>query len=359
MRLLLPALLSLIGLAASAQAPAAPDSALGEGAWAEIGTPMRIIDAVLDSARAANQQDRQRRLAAAGAPPEWPQIVAAWQARAKREPALAQRRLGELQLTGQGLPSDEARAFEQLTQAAALGDRRAAVLQAALVLSGRVASHDQDDAALLALQTASKAGDTLAMLVLGQTLVEGRTQGRDLVQAARLFRGAAARGDPLAQVAWARAQLFGLGTAVNVKAGMASLAKAAATGHPTAQLMFAMGQIHGVGRPRDVAAGQAVFRRMAQAGVAQAQSDLAAQLLQGAGGLPPDVPQALAWWDKAAAQGWARAHYLLAVVYRDGAPGLEPDLVKSFAHARQGAELGDSTAQVVLGELLSRGEGTQ
>ena len=314
----------------------------------------RMIDSLQESSRMHLVARRQQQ--SAGKPlGDW----SVWRARLEKQAqdAPTQRLLGELRLAGLGQPADASEALAWLSKAAAGGDARAQVLEAAVVLSGRTGAHAGRQDAFRLLQDRAAQGDGLAMYAVGQALVEGRIVVRDLPQARQWFERGAKAGNSQAELALGRARYAGLGGPVDMGGGAAALAHAAAIGNRGAQLTLEMARLQGAGMVQDKPRALKAIQALAEAGDFAAQCDWGSLLFDGRATGRPDVPKALATWRKAAEQGSGRAHNLLGTVYREGLYGVVKDDALARAHALQGAALGDSHAQDLAGEVLLLGIG--
>jgi TPR repeat protein len=178
-----------------------------------------------------------------------------------------------------------------------------------LVLIGAVSAAPEDD-----YQRGLKAyqqGDVVAaMSLLRAPANAGHAASQSLLafildradfteEAARLYRGAAAQGDPEAHAALANLYLTGRGIAKDEKLALQHFSKAAELGNSLAiQVMadaYLKGQMGLGAAPRDNAAAVAAFKRAADLGHLPAAEALARAYAEGSFGLTTDTAQAATW----------------------------------------------------------------
>lgn len=158
----------------------------------------------------------------------------------------------------------------------------------------------------------------------------------------------AEQGESAAQLALAIRYRDGKGVGVDTALAMRWAHRAADAGHPEAMDFVGAAYLRGavVKRQPEVAIG---YFKAAADRSAQAAFNLG-QCLFGAQGAEQDVPRALEWWKKAAAGGHGRAAACAAMAYLSG-EGIAADATLARSLAERGAELGDPSALVLLGEL--------
>ena len=158
----------------------------------------------------------------------------------------------------------------------------------------------QRDAVELLLD-ASNRGNPEAQFVLASFKQSGETIGRDLAEAARLYRLAAEQEHPEAQFRLGHMLRFGEGIPTDEAEGLRWYTRAAENGHPTAQ--FSLGEIYGHSeRYRDPVEAMRWYRAAAEQGRGAAQFALGVRFERGEGA-PQDPILAHMWFNIARAQG--------------------------------------------------------
>ena len=99
--------------------------------------------------------------------------------------------------------------------------------------------------------------------------------------------------------------------------------------------------------------------RRAEEGEAAAQLELGKVFLTGRGLIAADRRRAMYWFKRAGGQGNAEACFQLAGMYEHGIDDDRPDMPGALAMYRLAAERGHVGAAARLGELCSRGDGTE
>ena len=180
------------------------------------------------------------------------------------------------------------------------------------------AASDQapQDPRLAALFAKAKAGDPAAQNRLGEKFAHGEDVGRDLAEAARWYRLAAAQG------------------------------------HAGAQLNLGELYENGVGVERDPAEAARWYREAAAGGEVLAQLTLGLWSREGRG-VPLDYGEAVRWFRAVADRGFAIGQINLAFMYLDGL-GVERDDATAAALLMKAAERGHPVAQNNLGLLYAR-----
>jgi TPR repeat protein len=218
-----------------------------------------------------------------------------------------------------GVPRDEARAAEFFERAAAGGHRRAALNLGILYLRGQGGRHDLVQARAW-LEKAASGDDAYALYALGRAMEESEgTAPADPIRAADLYRRAAEKGHPLAELRYGLALAEGSGTKRDFAGAQRWLLTAHADGVPEAAL--AMGDITAhMPASRDKAVNEKIvqsafawYSNAANAGVPSAQFKLANAYLGGSG-TARDLAQAVFWYGRAARQGLPEAQHALGLL---------------------------------------------
>jgi len=171
------------------------------------------------------------------------------------------------------------------------------------------------------VQVTETSNEVITEVGLADQFLSGPVAGQDYVEAARLYRLAAERGDANAQ--------------------------------------NNLGVLYLVGRgvPQDNTEAASWFRRAAEQGLAEAQYNIGSMHVTGEGAVQ-DNSEAVRWWRLAAAQGYVDAQYNLGVAYFDGF-----DVPQDFGLAaewhRLAAEQGHAEAQLNLGRMFLAGDGME
>jgi TPR repeat protein len=322
---------------------------------------------------------------------------------AARGHAGAQLRMGQLYLSGQGVPPSRTEAARWLRRAAEAGHPPAQQAYAEFLWSGQggadgpglfaaplAAGHDRETAILWA-ERAATAGLPEAQALLGQILCFGPEPLRDAARGEAMFAAAAAAGRPEGHLGlalllnrraadtpaimeevrrrFARAAeggsayaLFALGVMAERAAAQDDslwpqavdfYAEAAKLGHRGAQARWGMFLAEGLGCVRNPVAGESWVRRAALAGERDAAAWLGDRYARPQGALPPNLLEAVAWFRRAADLGHGGAARRLGAMYRDGSAGT--DARQAAALFRQAAELGETAALADLQALIAAG----
>ena len=99
------------------------------------------------------------------------------------------------------------------------------------------------------------------------------------------------------------------------------------------------------------------YRKAAELGIAEAQLQLGAMYMIGAG-VEKDLSKAAEWLGKAAVQENFDAQYLLGLMYAEG-EGVQQDYTEAAKWYRKAAEQGDADAQCKLGAMYFLGTGIE
>ena len=164
------------------------------------------------------------------------------------------------------------------------------------------------------------------------------------------FRGAARRGNRLAQFNYAMMLLNGEGAPVNIDEGKRWLHKAADA--KMSQAQYVVGRMYDDGQfvGRDPAEAHRWFLEAARQGHVQAELSLANQFLDGRG-TPRDYRQAFVWYRKAAQGGDMTAQYVAGSYYERGGDGVTKNLNVARTYYLAAAVQGDPAAKLKYEEL--------
>lgn len=224
---------------------------------------------------------------------------------------LAEHYMGQLYLSGKGVPRSDERAVEWFRRAAAKGDAASAHNLGVI--------HERSTGAL-----------------------------RDRGEALKWYRFAAERG-----FARSQANLGHLLSQDGDPEARQWIEKAAAQKEPRGLYLLAMLHLQAGGQEQQ---GAELLRQAAQGKDRDAQYRLA--LLYGTGeGVPKDERLAMQWLRRAAGQRQPEAQYLLAAAYARGQYGLKRDDEEAARWLRRSARQGNVEAQYALANAYAEGRG--
>ncbi|PXW29559.1 tetratricopeptide repeat protein [Paraburkholderia caballeronis] len=167
------------------------------------------------------------------------------------------------------------------------------------------------------------------------------------------FRGAAQRGNRLAEFDYAMMLLNGEGGATDVGEGRKWLRKAADANMSHAQYVYGKMYDDGDFVARDPAEAHQWFLKAAQQGHVQAQLALANQFLDGRG-TSRDNRKAFYWYKKAAEGGDMTAQYVAGSFYERGGDGVQKNLNVARAYYAAAAAQGDPAARLKYEQLTAQ-----
>lgn len=225
-----------------------------------------------------------------------------------------------------GTPRNEKKAFELFEKAATAGHVRAEINLGILYFRGQGVDRDLVQARAW-LEKAAAKDDPYALYALARAmeLSEGPATA-DPVRAADLYRRAAERGHPLAALRYGLALMDGNGVRKDGVASQRWLLQANSDGVPEAALALADMTVR-MPPAKDKAANNKLielalgwYRQAADAGVASAQFKLANAYFAGRG-VERDPAQALLWYGRAARQGLPEAEHALGILLAGGVAG--------------------------------------
>ncbi|MGD1935313.1 MAG: hypothetical protein ACFB0Z_12540 [Candidatus Phaeomarinobacter sp.] len=225
---------------------------------------------------------------------------------------------------------------------------------------------DDGQRAAAFLRPVAEKGDPSAQALLGQLYLEGIGIDKDLYEAGRWLRSAAANGEPAAAFALAELTVDKTLTPPGFDpADTEGLTKeatrlyllAASNGSIPGQVETGLRYAQGIGTAQNFLEASRWFREAANAGSPVAQFNLGA--LHATGALnsgAPDHASALPWFEKAAAQGHPDAQYNLGLTAAQGL-GREVDNTIAARWFAAAAGHGMSDAQAGLAYLTYQGLG--
>ena len=269
--------------------------------------------------------------------------------------ALAQARLARLLLDGRGGPADPAGAVDWLQKSATAGNTQAMVILGQLYLYGAAGLSADPEQGVALLTRAARADNVPAMLLLGKLYQSGQGVAQDASSAARLFQKAADAGNATAAFELSKHLSRGLGVDQDNAKALDYLTAAATAGLPEAELFLGLGYMTGQGVPLDKAAGIDWLLRAAQGGNPMAQRLLATSYLQG-DGVAQNLPEAVRWMTAAAQAGEASAQSSLGYFYATGS-GTPQDFEQAFHWYQKAADQGLLRATTALANLYETGNG--
>jgi TPR repeat protein len=271
------------------------------------------------------------------------------EASAEKDNPYALEQLGEIYLTGEGVPPNAGKARTYLERAAEKGS-----IGAQLKLGQALWKGDQlpgDKVRGLQLIESAALTSHWAQEVLGNMLLSGELP-RDVPRALALLETSANRGNPYALEKLGELYLRGEGVPADAAKAQTYFERAVEKGNPAAQLKLGQALWKGDQLPKDKARGLQLIESAAVTSH-WAQEVLGNMLL--AGELPRDVPRALALLETSANGGNPYALEKLGKVYLRG-DGVLADAVKAQAYLERAVEKGSTGAQVQLGEALWKGD---
>ncbi|MGP6086808.1 SEL1-like repeat protein [Antarctobacter jejuensis] len=272
--------------------------------------------------------------------------------------ALAQYRYGRVLIEGRGGPVDPAGAVDWLDKAVAQNHAEAATLLARIYLSD-VPNGPARDAAKAAelLTKAATRGDAAAQYLLGLLYRAGEGVEQDGQAAFNWLLAAAEQRHTEAQKALAQGFLSGPQEVRNVAEGERWMRAAASEGDPEAQLRLAMLLDDPESGVTNRVEALDWFRRAAELGHPLAQRMLGTRYLQG-DGVAADPQEAFRWLTSAAEAGDAGAMTNLGFAFASGT-GTAQDYAQAARWYNRASELGLGRAMVALGQLVENGAGVE
>jgi TPR repeat protein len=258
-------------------------------------------------------------------------------------------------------------AFDNFSQSAQRGNAAAQNALGKMYSKGRGVNHDYGEAVKW-YRKAAEQGNERGQFNLGVSYSEGQGVPKDNGEAFKCYRKAAEQGDKDAQYNLAVSYTKGLGVPKDNGEALKWYRKAEEQGDESAQ--YALGKVysHGLGVPQDNKEALKWFRKSAEQGNAEAQNALGKMYSNGQG-VTQDYKEAVKWYRKAAEQGHVKAQQELPALQdtmskmSDGEKMLQAGNIaydkKGYEEAmeffRKGAQLGDASCQLKLGDMYSLG----
>jgi TPR repeat protein len=221
-----------------------------------------------------------------------------------------------------------------------------------LLAKARAVSLDE----LSDLQARAESGDPEAETLLALAYHSGVLLKNDEVEALRLLHKAANQGFIAAQESLGIFYASGIGMEQpNPTEAISWYTAAARQGSVDAATNIAVMYATGNGIPKDMTTAIRWFRQAADAGGGTAQYNLA--LIYGRGdGVERDENESMRWLIKAADHDVIPALMDLANRAARPSDGSRPDVPTAITRYKRAAELGNATAQAILGDVYSKGE---
>ena len=260
----------------------------------------------------------------------------------------AQRGLGDLYYSGQGVTQDYGKAAEWYRKSAEQGEARAQFALGGLYYSGKGVTQDYGKAAEWYRKSAEQ-GNADAQWRLGALYYSGEGVTQDYGKAAEWCRKSAEQGNAAAQCLLGNWHYWGLGVTQVYGEAVEWYRKSAEQGNAVAQCRLGHWYYWGLGVTQDYGKAAEWCRKSAEQGYAVAQLGLG-NLYYSGGGVTQDYGKAAEWYRKSAEQGDASAQYNLADLYYSG-KGVTQDGYKAAEWYRKSAEQGNAVAQFALGML--------
>jgi len=260
------------------------------------------------------------------------------------------RLLGDLALSGTGMPKDAAIALEYYRRGAEKGSLSCQLALHRLFREGRALPKDPIEAERYG-RAAAGTGDAAAAYELGQFYEQFCGEAPEWLRAAEWMRTASERGSLPATLRLAEYHLEGkLGT-VNSTEGIRLLRQAASLGSGEACFRIGEAYKNGIHLPQDGVASTAWFRVAADLGDALGENAYGLSLATGVG-TRADPKAAVVWFRRSAEQGNLDAKVNLGELYRHGV-GVERDPAKAQSFFEEAARAGSPLAAYKLADFLS------
>jgi TPR repeat protein/uncharacterized caspase-like protein len=273
---------------------------------------------------------------------------------ADRGEAWAQRELGKMYASGNGVSYDAAEAVRWYRKAAEKDDVESMFRLGYALEKGSGVTRDDAEAANWYRRAADR-GHGMARNNFGARYRTGRGVARDDAEAAKWYRLAAEQGVPLACENLGYLYQHGHGVTKDPVEAVKWYRKAADAGFARGQYRLGVMYRDGFGVPKDEAEAVQWFRRAAERNDPFAQFELARCYHQGLG-MTKDEAEAARWYREAADQGQAGAQCNLGFLYSRGL-GVAKNEAEAVRLYREAAEQGHHIGQCNLGRMYSTGRG--
>lgn len=266
----------------------------------------------------------------------------------------ADRLLGDLALTGTGMPKDAAIALEYYRRGAEAGSNPCKLALHRLYREGVELPRDPVEAERHG-RAAAESGDAEAAFELGLFYERFSGDTPEWLRASEWMRTAAERGHAAAALRLAEYHLEGRLGPVNSAEGVRLLRVAAGLGSGEAAFRIGEAYKEGTHLPLDAVASTAWFARAAEAGNAPAENAYGLALATGAG-IKADPAAAAEWFRKAAEQGSLDAKVNLGELHQHGV-GVERDAALASGFFEEAARAGSGIGAHKLAEFLAASGG--
>ena len=273
---------------------------------------------------------------------------------AEQGDAGAQYNLGFSYYHGEGVLKASREAVKWFRMAAEQGEAKAQFNLGVMYATGEGVPQDDREAVKWS-RMAAEQGEAKAQFNLGLAYATGEGVPEDYREAVKWFRMAAEQGDSRAQYSLGITYANGEGVPQDNREAVKWYRMAAEQGNTSAQNSLGLMYANGEGVPEDDREAVKWFRIAAEQGDANAQGNLGFMYANGEG-VPQNDREAVKWYRMAAEQGDANAQNNLGLMYAngEGVPEDDREAVKWF---RIAAEQGDANAQYNLGVMYANGEG--
>jgi TPR repeat protein len=251
-------------------------------------------------------------------------------------------------------------ALQALQRAADSGSAEGAHRLALVYAEGTGGTPRNDARALELFEKAAATGHRRAQINLGTLYYRGQGTQRDLILARAWFEKAAARDDPYALYALARAMDDSFGQAMADPVRAADLyRRAAQLGHPFAALRYGLALSEGIGVRKDPVLAQQWLIYAEKSGVPEAALAMGDILTRTPASRDKSVNEkavraAITWYELAAQSGVPSAQFKLANAYFAGA-GVARDPQQAQQWYARAAKQGQPEAQHAFGIFLLGG----
>jgi TPR repeat protein len=202
---------------------------------------------------------------------------------------------------------------------------------------------------------AADAGEASSQYNLGVMYEKGDVVKKDINEALRLIKLAAAQEFPFAQSKLGFYYLTGVGVVKDEVEGIRLIKLAAEKGEVLAQYNLGLSYVNGIIRPPNKTEAVKWWRLAAEQGDAASQASMGSSYFMG-NGVKKDLSEALKWYRLAAAQNHAGAQSSLGYMYLNGL-GVNKDVVEAFKLIKLSADQSNSLGQYGLGTLYLNGVG--
>ena len=274
-------------------------------------------------------------------------VVKTLTASAERGDAKSQLQLANHYLSGEGVATNQASAFEWFLKAAKQGMAEAQLQVGAGYIQGAGTTTDYTNG-IAWLHKAAAQGNVKAEYNLGFVYENGLGVKQDLAEAAIWYQRAAEKGNVQAQN---NLGLICFGMRKDYAEAAQWFRRAADQGNALSQNSLGVLYSKGLGVKQDANEALKWFQMAAQQGFAEAQNNCGL-LFAGA----KQMSEAVAWFRKAADQGHVEAEYNLAQCLEKGA-GVRQDAPEAVLWYGRAAKQGYGSAQLALGKILEAGQG--